>query len=116
MTEEVEGIESCVIRLHNLIHLPEDIKRFSGLDNYWCFVWERAVHHYVEKSSNKKKLELTFAKSESRRELLKFMNPNSSQSGAAVCEHKNGCLEQLRLLCDACVYCATGQRKLYINF
>ncbi len=99
LTEEVQGIDSCVITLHNLVHLPEDIERFSSLDNYWCFVWERAVHHYVEKSSNKKNLELTFAKSESRRELLKFLTSHSESSVTAVCEHNNGCLEQVNNEC-----------------
>jgi len=34
LTEEVEGIKSCFITLHNLLHLPTDIRRFSSLDNY----------------------------------------------------------------------------------
>ena len=72
MTEEVEGFTECTITLHNLTHLPDDIHRFSSPDNYWCFVFERAVHKYVEQSSNQKNLEATFAKSESRREVLKF--------------------------------------------
>lgn len=68
MTEEVEGFTECTITLHNLTHLPEDIQRFSSPDNYWCFVFERAVHKYIEQSSNQKNLEATFAKSESRRD------------------------------------------------
>ena len=75
LTEETEGPCSCVISLHNITHLTEDIKRFSSPDNYWCFVFERAVHTYVEMSLNKKNLEYTFAKAESRRQLLKFI-PN----------------------------------------
>ena len=35
LTEDVEGLKSCVVTLHNLIHYPEDIKRFSSPDNYW---------------------------------------------------------------------------------
>ena len=72
LTEEMEGFTNCTITLRNLTHLPEDIKRFSSPDNYWCFVFERAVHKYLEKSSNHKNLELTFAKAECRREMLKF--------------------------------------------
>lgn len=30
-TEETEGLKSCVVTLHNLLHLPEDIKNFSTL-------------------------------------------------------------------------------------
>ena len=33
-TEETEGLKSCVITLHSLLHLPEDIERFSSPDNY----------------------------------------------------------------------------------
>ena len=73
LTEETEGARSCVISLHNLIHLIEDIRRFSSPDNVWCYVYERAVHTYIERSSNMKNLELTFAKAQSRCEVLKFM-------------------------------------------
>ena len=72
LTEETEGFTNCTITLHNLMHLPEDIHRLSSPDNYWCFVFERAVHKYLVQSSNNKNLELTFAKSECRREMLKF--------------------------------------------
>lgn len=72
LTEEFEGFQHCTISLHNLLHLVDDIKRFSSPDNYWCYVFERAVHKYVIKSSNNKNLELTFAQAEIRREVLKF--------------------------------------------
>ena len=67
LTEEIEGFTNCTITLHNLMHLPEDIHRFSSPDNYWCFVFERAVHKCIVQSSNNKNLELMFAKSECRR-------------------------------------------------
>ena len=69
LTEEAEGIKSCVITLHNLLHYPEDIERFSSPDNYWCFTL-RAVHSYVSISSNNKNMEFTFSEVECRRELL----------------------------------------------
>jgi len=72
LTEECEGLTSCTITLHNLTHFPEDIERHSSPDNYWCFVFERAVRKYLEKSSNNKNLELTFAKAECKREVLKI--------------------------------------------
>ena len=72
LTEEVEGFQNCTITLHNLLHLVDDIKRFSSPDNFWCYVFERAVHKYVIKSSNNKNLELTFAQAEIRQEVLKF--------------------------------------------
>jgi len=80
LTEEVEGLNNCTISLHNLTHLPDDILRHSSPDNYWCFVFERAVDKCVEKSSNNKKLEFTFAKAECRRELLKFSQSKSLET------------------------------------
>ncbi|XP_019864427.1 PREDICTED: uncharacterized protein LOC109593768 [Amphimedon queenslandica] len=79
LTEETQGLHSCVVSLHNLVHLPDDIMRFSSPDNFWCFVFERAVHTYIERSSNKKNLELTFAKAESRREFLKFLTSEENE-------------------------------------
>ena len=86
LIEEVQGGKYCTISLHNLIHMVDDIKRFSSPDNYWCYTFERAVHNYVEKSSNKKHLELTFARSECRREVLKFL----STTKVACCGHNGG--------------------------
>ena len=79
LSEEMEGSTSCVITLHNLIHMPEDIQRFSAPDNYWCYSYERAVKSYIERSSNNKNLESTFAQVECRREFLKFTYPESQQ-------------------------------------
>jgi len=100
LTEEVQGLKSCVISLHNLVHLPDDIQHFSAPDNYWCYSFERAVRTYVERSS--KNLEMTFAKAESRKELLKFLLSEPSLSIApsqlAQCEHTGspqGCLQQV---------------------
>ena len=72
LVEETQGIKCCHVTLHNMAHLIDDIERFSALDNYWCFSFERAVHKYVERSSNKKNIEHTFAAAEARREFLKF--------------------------------------------
>eukprot|EP00731_Ephydatia_muelleri_P006691 Em0003g939a len=77
LTEEVEGITSCVITLHSLIHMPEEKERFSSPDNYWCYSFERAVKGYVLRSSNNRNLELTFALAECRREFLKFKSGGS---------------------------------------
>ena len=77
LTEEVEGITSCVITLHSLIHMPEEIERFSSPDNYWCYSFERAVKGYVLRSSNNRNVELIFALAECRREFLKFKSGGS---------------------------------------
>ena len=47
LTEEQYGPSECVITLHSLIHLHEDISRFSSPDNYWCFQIEKAVERYI---------------------------------------------------------------------
>jgi len=96
LTEELHGSKSYVISVHNLIHLTDDIMRFSCPDNYWCYSFERAVHTYVERSSNSKHLELTFAKAESRRELLKILLTDDAPFN---CVHHSGnphgCLEKV---------------------
>ncbi|KAL5479355.1 hypothetical protein EMCRGX_G022868, partial [Ephydatia muelleri] len=74
------GLKSCVVTLHNLIHYPEEIKRFSSPDNYWCYTFERAVHGYVVRSSNNRNMELSFSNSECLREFLKFHSGNVQSS------------------------------------
>jgi len=71
LVEECYGITECVITLHCLTHVPEDILRFAGPDNYWCFQFERAVSCYINQASNKKGIEKTFARKESQREFKK---------------------------------------------
>lgn len=75
-TEELQGLKSCHVTLHNLVHLLEDIDRFSSPDNFWCYSFERAVRKYIENSTNKKNIEQTFANAEARREFLKFFRPH----------------------------------------
>ena len=64
LTEELQGLESCKVMVHNLLHILEDVERFSSPDNYWCFSFERTVNKYIEQSSNKKNIEHTFARAE----------------------------------------------------
>ena len=73
LVEDTLGVQCCVITGHNLEHLCEDVRRFSSPDNFWCCVFERAVKRYVQRSSNKKGIEMTFAKAEERRELTKYL-------------------------------------------
>ena len=72
LTEEAEGLKSCVVTLHNLLHLPEDINRFGSPDNYWRYPFERAVKGYIHRPSNSKNLEYTYVRAESRKEFLRF--------------------------------------------
>ena len=92
LTEETEGLQNCTITLHNLLHCINDIVRFFSPDNYWCFVFERAMHKYVTRSSNNKNLECTFAQAEVRREVFKFnhlqiTHNNNDLSSLEVCMH-----------------------------
>ena len=64
LTEEVLGLEKCVVTVDNLLSLTEDIDRFSAPDNYWCYCFERAVSKYVNRSSNKQNIECTYANAE----------------------------------------------------
>ena len=66
LLEEHFGTQACVVNLHNLTHLHEDITRFSAPDNFWCMQFERAVSRYVQQSSNRKYLEKTFVRKESQ--------------------------------------------------
>ena len=79
LLEENRGPSACPIILHNLLHFKDDIKNFSGLDNYSCWTKERAVKRYINQSSNCKNIECTFASSESRRESLKVMKEKDDQ-------------------------------------
>ena len=62
LTEETQRLKSCHVTFHNLIHLPDDVVRFSSPDNYWCFQFERSVSKYTEQSTNKKNIELPLPK------------------------------------------------------
>lgn len=72
LVEEEWGPDNCVITLHNLQHFKQDIQKFSGLDNYSCWVKERAVKRYIRQSTNHKNIEITFAAAEVRREVLRI--------------------------------------------
>ena len=54
MVEETCGPWECTITLHNLLHVPEDTRRFGQPDNFWCYQQERAVKKYKKISTNYK--------------------------------------------------------------
>ena len=96
LVEEVQGLGMCVVTNHNLLHIPEDIKRFSSTDNFWCFPFERAVKKYVSRSSNCKHIEVTYAKAEIRTEFLKanhisISDPKTVHDTAIVDHDRVGC-------------------------
>ena len=95
LVEESYGITECVITLHGLTHVPEDIMRFSGPDNYWCFQYERAVGRYVNQTSNKKGIEKTFARKESQREFIKSWSLANKQNIFESKSHGEYCQEKV---------------------
>jgi len=72
LVEDRYGPSECVIALHSLAHLHEDMSRFSSPDNFWCFQFETAVERYVKQTSNRKGVEKTFARKECQREFLQI--------------------------------------------
>ena len=76
LVEEAYGESECVITLHSLTHVAEDIMRFGSPGNYWCFQYERAVGRYVKQTSNRKGVEKTFARKESQGNKLNVQESN----------------------------------------
>ena len=72
--EETFGLNACVVTEHNLIHVADDISRFSSPDNYWVFDLERAVKRYVNQSTNHRNIEKTYSDNEARREVLQNLD------------------------------------------
>ena len=70
LLEESNGLQACKVIVHNLVHLKDNVQRFGSLDNYWCYVFERAVQRYTKTLHNCKNTEYTMALSEVRREFL----------------------------------------------
>ena len=65
------GLPSCHAVNHLVTHIHKDVLYFGSPDNYWCYYFERAVGRYTAISNNHKNIELTFARAELRREILK---------------------------------------------
>ena len=79
LLEERRGPTACVIIVHNLLHFKDDIRKFSGLDNYSCWTKERAVRRYIKQSSNCKNIACTFASSEARLQFIKMRKEQEGQ-------------------------------------
>ena len=95
LIEETYGTPECLITLHSLVHVPEDITRFSSPDNFWCFQFERAVGRYVKQSSNNKGIEKTFARKESQREFIKSWSHQNKQ--LKIASSKTGRYDQQKV-------------------
>lgn len=91
LLEESQGLRACHVVNHNLIHIHEDVLNFGAPDNYWCYNFERAVQRYVTISNNHKNIEVTFARTELRREILKVrssLKMQESDSETGICYPK----------------------------
>ena len=56
MYEHVYGKQACSENLEYSLHIVEDIKRHSTVDNYWCYVFERSVKFHNAQTTNQKEL------------------------------------------------------------
>ena len=98
--EEVYGLSSCTENLEYSLHMPEDVKRHSLLDNYWCYLYERQVKYYKQQTSNMKCLCKSFA---DRANLLHFTSVLLSTHEMTTVNHESKftCLSQQPLLLTA---------------
>lgn len=80
LLEERYGLSSCHLVNHLLTHIHEDVVNFGSPYNFWCYDFERSVARYISISNNHKNNELTFARAELRREILKVRRSINVQS------------------------------------
>ena len=92
LLEMVYGISACTENVECSLHMVEDIRRHSTLDNYWCFVYERLVKFYKNQTSNMKQLCKTFA---NRANQLRFVNIYLETHSGTKTENEDFSLEQL---------------------
>ncbi len=52
--EHLYSTSACTQNLEYSLHLPDDIRRHSSPDNYWCFMYERMVRFYKSQTNNQK--------------------------------------------------------------
>lgn len=83
LVEEVLGKAECRITIHNLIHVSDGVHRFSSPDNYWCYVFERAVADYVNTPTNGRNVEHTYASKELRKEFQKLKQGSQQSQNVA---------------------------------
>ena len=86
MSELQLSAKSVVNAVPRGIH--ENVLNFGAPDNYWCYNFERAVERYVTISNNHKNIEVTFARTELRREILKVRSSlkiQESYSETGIC-------------------------------
>jgi hypothetical protein len=68
--EEFYGLAFCTENLEYSIHVGNEIRRHSSMDNYSCELFERAILTHKAQKHNAKGLEKTFATRENMRNFL----------------------------------------------
>ena len=68
--EEYYGLEMCTENLEYSVHVSQDIRRHSSMNNYSCELYERAILSHKLQKHNAKGLEKTFADREALRNFL----------------------------------------------
>ena len=50
--EHLYGTSACTENVEYSLHIPDDIRRHSSPDNYWCYMYERQVCFYERQTTN----------------------------------------------------------------
>ena len=89
-----------VRKIEYSLHMHEDVKHHSLLNNYWCYLYERQVKYYKHQTSNMKSLCKSFA---DRANLLHFTSVLLSSHEISTVSHESKfvCLSQQPLLLSA---------------
>lgn len=57
----MHGLAACTENVEYSLHMAEDVRRHSTLDNYWCYLYERLVKFYKHQTTNMKAMCKTFS-------------------------------------------------------
>ena len=121
LLEERYGLSSCHLVNHLLTHIHEDAMNFGSPDNYWCYDFVRAVARYISISNNHKNIELTFARAELRREILKVRESIKSRSnedvsvGPVLVHFCSSLSEMSSIVASNCCFQLKGETSYYLN-
>ena len=59
--ESIYGISACTENVEYSLHMAEDVRHHSTLDNNWCYLYERLVKFYKHQTTNMKSMCKTFS-------------------------------------------------------
>ena len=93
------GLSACTENLEYSLHMTEDVKQHSLLDNYWCYLYERQVK-YKQQTSNMKSLCKTFA-DRANQLYFTFLLSNTDEDESTDLESQFQCLKSKPVLLTA---------------